>query len=93
MTRRGRRAKSAPAGRAIGWWIAGFEERLYPERETVAERVRWGSETRVASGQDGDVVVRFPDDAPAPGPDPAPADDVPAPEPEVDRDPRRPRGG
>ena len=67
MSRRGRRPKSLPAGRAIGWWIAGFEERLYPERETVAERVRWGTESRVSSGEGPDVVVRFPDAATPPG--------------------------
>ncbi len=63
MTRRGRRPRSLPAGRAIGWWIAGFEERMYPERETVQERVRWGTETRISSGPGSDAVVRFPDDA------------------------------
>jgi hypothetical protein len=63
VTPRGRRPKSLPAGRAIGWWIAGFEERMYPERETVQERVRWGTETRISSGPGSDAVVRFPDDA------------------------------
>jgi len=62
VSRRGRRPKSLPAGRAIGWWIAGFEERVYPERETVEERVRWGTESRVSSGPGSDIVVRFPDE-------------------------------
>lgn len=57
---RRRRRGAPPAGRAIGWWIAGFEERIYPQRETVEERVRWGTETRAASGEGSGVVVRFP---------------------------------
>jgi hypothetical protein len=57
---RRRRRGTPPAGRAIGWWIAGFEERIYPQRETVEERVRWGTETRVASGEGAGVLVRFP---------------------------------
>jgi hypothetical protein len=75
VTRRGRGPKSLPAGRAIGWWIAGFEERMYPERETVQERVRWGTETRISSGPGSDAVVRFPDDAgpPVAEGEPAPA--------------------
>ena len=49
---------------------------MYPERETVEERVRWGTEVRVASGEDANVVVRFPD-APAarPATDEAPVGD------------------
>jgi hypothetical protein len=80
--------------------VAGFEERIYPERETVEERVRWGTETRAASGEGADLVVRFPDDAPAPGhrdragagPDAAPPprpDDAP----DLDGGPSRPDAG
>jgi hypothetical protein len=75
MTRRGRRPKSLPAGRAIGWWIAGFEERMYPGRETVEERVRWGTESRASSGPGSDIVVRFPD---GPGPRVSGSEPVPA---------------
>jgi hypothetical protein len=35
---------------------------MYPERETVQERIRWGTETRIASGPGSNAVVRFPDD-------------------------------
>lgn len=101
MTRRGRRPKSLPAGRAIGWWIAGFEERIYPERETVQERIRWGTETRIASGPGSDVVVRFPGEAGPPvaegeaPPTPRPTGDAGAEvEPRDSREPgaERPRG-
>jgi hypothetical protein len=59
--RRPDRRPARPIGHALGWWIAGFEDRIAPERATVEERVRWGTETRTAAGDGLDIVVTFPD--------------------------------
>jgi hypothetical protein len=62
--RSARRGGGTHVGTALGWWIAGFEERIAPERQTVEERVRWGTETRTSAGDGIDLVVTFPDERP-----------------------------
>jgi hypothetical protein len=59
--RAARRRGGTHVGTALGWWIAGFEERIAPERQTVEERVRWGTETRTTAGDGIDLIITFPD--------------------------------